>query len=141
MRISNAVVSLVLALSPLCGLAQTKTIQAVPLRHTSPVSGVEMYKTYCAVCHGVQGKGNGPAASALKSTPTDLTMLTKQNGGKFPMDHVLSVLQFGSELPSHGSKDMPVWGPLFHSLNVNNPTEAQQRTSNIARYLKTIQVR
>ncbi len=139
MRTPIAFVSLVLALSPLCGIAQTTTVQPVPVRHTSPVSGTEMFKTYCAVCHGAQGKGNGPAAPALKSTPTDLTVLSKNNSGKFPMDHVLSVLQFGSELPSHGSKDMPVWGPLFHSLNINNPTEAQQRSSNLARYLKTLQ--
>ena len=62
----------------------TKTIQHAPIKATSPASGGEMYKTYCAVCHGTDGKGGGPAASALKVPPTDLTQLSKKNGGKYP---------------------------------------------------------
>ena len=61
-----------------------KTIQHVPMKPTSPVSGKEMYTNYCAVCHGTEGKGNGPAAEALKTPPSDLTVLSKKNGGKYP---------------------------------------------------------
>src|ERR1700687_4909481 len=62
----------------------TKTIQHTTVESTSPASGEEMYKTYCAVCHGTDGKGGGPAASALKVAPADLTQLSKTNGGKYP---------------------------------------------------------
>ena len=62
----------------------TKTIEHTAIKSTSPASGVEMYKTYCAVCHGNEGKGDGPAASALKARPADLSQLSKNNGGKFP---------------------------------------------------------
>src|SRR5215471_17819161 len=96
---------------------QEKVIKHVPVKHTSPTSGREMFATYCAVCHGANGTGKGPAASALKSAPTDLTGLTAKNSGKFPSMHVSSVLRGEAELPAHGSKDMPVWGSLFRNLS------------------------
>ena len=58
----------------------TPKIQNVPIQHTAVTSGTEMYSTYCAVCHGADGKGNGPAASSLKTHPADLTQLSKKNG-------------------------------------------------------------
>ena len=54
-----------------------KVIQHVPVKAVSPASGKEMYMSYCAVCHGTDGKGGGPAASALKVPPTDLTLLSE----------------------------------------------------------------
>src|ERR1700692_3421848 len=60
-----------------------KVIKNVPIQSTSPVSGKDMYTAYCAVCHGTDGKGGGPAASALKTPPSDLTLLSKNNGGKY----------------------------------------------------------
>ncbi|HVJ08609.1 MAG TPA: cytochrome c [Acidisarcina sp.] len=129
-----------LFLPAIFGMAQQQdSVKKVPVKPTSPVSGKEMYGAYCATCHGTDGKGNGPAAAALKTHPTDLTMLAKNNGNKFPQDHIVSVLRFGSELPSHGSVDMPVWGPVLHSMNRSNSAEEQQRISNLTRYLKTIQ--
>ena len=75
---------------------QSKTvIQHVPITSTSPVSGKEMYTAYCAVCHGTDGKGGGPAASALKVPPTDLTQLSKNNGDKYPALKVTSTIQIG----------------------------------------------
>src|ERR1700688_2490001 len=90
-----------------------KEIKKVPLTPTSPVSGVEMFRTYCAVCHGVNGKGAGPAADALKKAPVDLTQLTARNNGKYPEDRVAQTIAGGGQVGAHGSAEMPVWGDLF----------------------------
>jgi mono/diheme cytochrome c family protein len=120
---------------------QTPAKIVIPVNKTAPGNGQEMYTSYCAPCHGVDGKGHGPAAPALKVQPTDLTALTKDNHGKFPDSHIATVLQFGAELPSHGSSQMPVWGPIFGSMgHSSSAQEKQQRISNITRYLRTIQV-
>jgi mono/diheme cytochrome c family protein len=125
------------------GIAQTTPqIKEVPVQRTSPASGKQMYNTYCAVCHGADGRGNGPAAVALREHPTDLVQLAKTNGGKFPGAHVYSVLQFGVESPAHGSKDMPVWGPAFRSLSQGgslSDMEEHQRIANLTSYLQTLQ--
>src|ERR1700683_3725370 len=64
------------------------TVKHVPITKTSSTSGSEMFINYCAVCHGKSGNGDGPAASALKVPPADLTTLAKRNGGKFDSAHV-----------------------------------------------------
>ena len=98
-----------------------------------------MYTSYCAPCHGVDGRGNGPAAAALKTQPTDLTGLQKNNHGKFPDAHIVAILQFGTELPAHGSAKMPVWGPILGKMNQTNAQDKQLRISNLSRYLESIQ--
>jgi len=116
-----------------------KVIRHVPVKQTNPSSGQEMYTNYCAVCHGANGSGGGPAASALKATPTDLTTLSEKNGGKFPAMHVSSVLRGDAGTPAHGSKDMPVWGPLFRNLSQGHDAEVQQRIANLNGYIESIQ--
>ena len=121
---------------------QTKTtIQHVTVKPTSPASGKEMYTSYCAVCHGTDGKGGGPAASALKTPPADLTVLSKNNGGKFPALKVSSILRGTSDLPAHGSKEMPVWGPLFRSISGGHESEVEQRVANLTQYVESLQAK
>ena len=117
------------------------TIQHVTVKPTSAASGKEMYTSYCAVCHGTDGKGGGPAASALKTPPADLTLLSKNNEGKFPAMKVSSILRGTSELSAHGSQDMPVWGPLFRSMSGGQESEVQQRVANLTRYIETLQAK
>src|SRR3954447_4628052 len=95
--------------------AQATKIKSVSATPTSPASGKEMFNAYCASCHGLDAKGSGPAAAALKTMPADLTALAKATGGKFPGMRVLSSIQGGSS--AHGSKDMPVWGPILLSIS------------------------
>ena len=121
------------------GQTQSKII--IPADKTSPTSGQAMYKSYCAPCHGVDGKGNGPAASALKPAPTDLTLLTKQNHGRFPGTHIVAVLEFGVDIPAHGSNLMPVWGPILGKMDKANSQQKQLRISNLSRYLESIQAK
>ncbi len=95
----------------------TSALDAAQERQTakspSPESGSETYKEYCAVCHGKIGKGDGPAASALKVRPSDLTVVAQRHGGKFPDTYVSSVLRNGVNMTAHGAAEMPIWGPLF----------------------------
>jgi mono/diheme cytochrome c family protein len=98
-----------------------------------------MYASYCAVCHGANATGNGPAQSALKISATDLTTLAQKNGGKYPAMHVSSVLRGDAELAAHGSKDMPVWGPLFRNMSQGHDAEVQQRIANINSYIESLQ--
>ena len=117
------------------------TIKHVPITKTSPTSGKEMYENYCAVCHGKDAKGGGPAAPALKTAPPDLTGLAKKSGGTYPSAHVAAVIRGQADLVSHGSKDMPVWGPLFSSISQGHQTEVQQRVSNLVAYIGSLQAK
>lgn len=122
-------------------LAQQKEIKHVPVKATSPSSGSEMYNTYCAVCHGTDGKGNGPAAEALKVPPTDLTQLAKKNGGKYPSAHVASSIQGDVALPAHGTKDMPIWGNLFWHMSQGHESEVQMRVANLNKHIESLQAK
>ena len=121
---------------------QTSTeIKHIPVKPTNAASGQEMFMNYCAVCHGKDGKGNGPAAPALKMPATDLTTLAQKNGGKYPSLHVSSVIRGEGDLPAHGSKDMPVWGPLFWKMSQGHDAEVQQRIANLNQYIESLQAK
>ena len=114
-------------------------IKNVPAGYTNPTSGRQMYDAYCASCHGQGGKGNGPAAPALKNTPTDLTQLAAGNGGTYPDAHVAQVIKGDLMTAAHGSKEMPVWGPVFLYLEQHDPGMAQLRMRNLTRYIGGMQ--
>lgn len=118
---------------------QSKVV--IQAEKTSPANGRQMYHNYCAPCHGRDGKGSGPVAPALRQAPTDLTVLSRDNNGKFPTSHVAAVLRFGSDHPAHGSVTMPIWGPLFASMDSHHTGLRQLRIANLCDYLKTIQVK
>jgi mono/diheme cytochrome c family protein len=102
-------------------------------------SGQVMFKQYCATCHGIAAKGDGPLGSFLKVPPPDLTKLAQRHGGKFPYDDVARILRFGPGPSSHGSSDMPTWGPLFEYLDRTNERAVQQRIKNLCDYLASLQ--
>ena len=115
-----------------------KTIKKVPITQTSVTSGVEMFDTYCAVCHGKDGKGKGPAASEFKTPPSDLTLLSAKHQGKFPEAYVVEVIETGvADAKAHGSKDMPVWGTAFRSLG--DTAQMKLRIYNLSKYLESMQ--
>jgi mono/diheme cytochrome c family protein len=118
--------------------SQTK-VKNVPVSPTSPVSGKQMYVTYCAACHGVDGKGAGPAAPAMKNTPTDLTALARNNGGKYPELRVMSSLNGDNMTAAHGSKEMPVWGSVFRGMGRED--QARIRMTNLSHYIQSIQAK
>jgi mono/diheme cytochrome c family protein len=127
-----------LALLASASYGQNKEVKREPIGMTSPASGSEMFNSYCAPCHGKDAKGNGPAATALKNPPANLTQLAMKNGGKFPADHVGNVLRSGVS-GAHGSTDMPVWGPLFSRVSGKDDSIVQMRISNLIHYLEKLQ--
>jgi mono/diheme cytochrome c family protein len=127
-----------LLIAPL--MAQQTKVQQAPAPATNAASGEEMYKSYCASCHGPRGKGDGPAASAFKTAPSDLTMLAKKNNGKFPDDKVRTLLRNGVS-PAHGSAEMPVWGPVFSAVSQNSQQIITLRISNLTDYIQSIQAK
>jgi mono/diheme cytochrome c family protein len=103
------------------------------------VRGPDLYRAHCAPCHGLDGKGSGPVAPSLKATVADLTVLARRNGGKFPVERALRIIS-GNEpsLLPHGSREMPVWGPIFHQIEEDQDF-GNVRLKNLITYLESIQ--
>lgn len=116
-----------------------KEVKKVPVTPTRADSGVTMFKTYCASCHGMDGKGNGPAADALKMPPANLTLLKQKNGGKFPGGKVSQIIDGENEVRAHGTSEMPLWGPVFRSMDPSNLPVVKLRIANLTKYIESIQ--
>ena len=119
--------------------ASKPEIKNAPVTYTNPTSGRQMFDAYCAACHGQSGIGNGPAAAALKTPPTNLTKLAAGNGGTFPASHVAATITGDQMTAAHGSKEMPVWGPVFLYLEQHDPAAAQLRVRNLTKYVESLQ--
>jgi mono/diheme cytochrome c family protein len=88
--------------------------------------GKNQFENNCASCHGVDGKGNGPMGEFLRRSAPDLTQLAKKNGGVLPMARMYEVIEgAGVPIPSHGARDMPVWGREFRIEDAQNLMEAR----------------
>ncbi len=104
-----------------------------------PVSGKQLYNSYCALCHGSDGKGGGPFSPQLKIWPPDLTQLAKKNKGVFPEMHVEEAIDGEFAKPSHGTAEMPIWGPVFRSMAHGHKDSARVRIGALLKYLESIQ--
>jgi mono/diheme cytochrome c family protein len=100
--------------------------------------GSRLFRTHCATCHGTTGRGNGPLAEHMRRMPPDLTQYTRRNGGVFPTALVYRIIE-GGEVPSHGNREMPVWGDVFRVGS--SAAEVKERIDAIVRYLAGIQRR
>ena len=116
-------------------------IRRTPVGRTSASSGKEMYREYCAACHGTDGKGDGPASEALKSRPLDLTDLAKRNGGKFPELRVFGAINGDLHITAHGSKDMPTWGVVFGQMDGTDVARVKLRIRNLTKYIESFQAK
>jgi mono/diheme cytochrome c family protein len=120
--------------------AQDKpVVDKAPARQTMAASGKRTYTQYCAACHGGDARGNGPAAFMLKTPPPDLTTLAKRHDGKFPHKYVFDVLRFGTRIVAHGSSDMPIWGPIFGSMENYDEVAVRKRIKDLSDYLASLQ--
>jgi mono/diheme cytochrome c family protein len=86
--------------------------------------GKQEFADNCASCHGGDGKGNGPLVELLRKSPPDLTQLAKKNQGVLPINRLYSVID-GAGVPSHGSRDMPVWGREYRIDDAKQLREAR----------------
>jgi len=108
---------------------------------TPSLAGQDVFKSYCAPCHGQDGTGHGPVASALKTSPANLTLLARRNGGTYPRAAVEAFVTGGkTSVEAHGSSDMPVWGPTFRALEPSDRL-VKARIKSVVDYVQSIQAR
>ena len=107
-----------------------------PAKPIPASDGAAMFKGWCGPCHGVSGKGDGPAAAALNPKPADLTQFAKRRNGTFSAKDFEDKLNGMAMTPAHGSVEMPVWGPIFRQLG-----NEQLRIVNLRKHVESLQVR
>jgi mono/diheme cytochrome c family protein len=107
--------------------------------------GQAEYLNSCAVCHGQDGKGDGPLVDELMKRPADLTRLAEKNDGRFPYARVFAVIDGRYLVPAHGEREMPVWGRQFleDDAKVYGPSGGEivttERIHELAGYVESLQ--
>jgi mono/diheme cytochrome c family protein len=108
----------------------------------SSYNGEQLFNRFCASCHGVGAKGDGPVSSALATVPPDLTRIAKRHGGEFPTERVYQIIDGRLTRPPHGTREMPVWGWEFLRVDGDDPTakaRAEEVISRLVGYLRSVQ--
>jgi mono/diheme cytochrome c family protein len=139
--IAGSIVALVLMGGANFLVAGQQTGRTPPPLLIPSMAGGDLFRFYCASCHGREGKGDGPVASALNRRPPDLTTLARRNGGRFSTDRVERFVTGDREaVLAHGSADMPVWGPIFQALDPQDRLN-RIRIENVVAFIESIQVK
>jgi mono/diheme cytochrome c family protein len=108
-------------------------------------SGIRDYQEYCAECHGLGGKGDGPSRLTIPMNPppNDLTVMAKKNGGKFPFDRVVDSIDGRKNIPSHARLQMPFWGTTLQKpgreFTPESDAEVKRRIESMTRYVESLQ--
>jgi len=132
---AGAAIFAALLLLPVAAAAQD-----APTKQTTP--GAEVFRTYCATCHGTSARGDGPLASSMKRKPANLTEIAKRNGGEFPADMVFRTIDGRQPVRGHGGPDMPVWGDAFErSQEAGDQARVKSVIQSLVDYLGSIQLR
>jgi len=110
-------------------------------RLINSIEGPALFQAYCAVCHGPDGRGNGPMAPALRVPPPDLTRIAARHGGVYPDALIEKIIAGEETLPAgHGTRDMPVWGPIFSQVAWDQDL-GPMRLHNLSTYIRRLQER
>jgi mono/diheme cytochrome c family protein len=118
---------------------------AAAARTAAAQSGIRDYQNYCAECHGLHGKGDGPSRLTIPMNPppNDLTLMAKKNGGTFPFDEVVDSIDGRKNIPSHARLQMPFWGTTLQQpgkeFTPESDAEVKKRIESMARYVESIQ--
>jgi mono/diheme cytochrome c family protein len=127
---------------PGSGQAQPPPGSSAPDAGIYSVSGSYAYRTYCASCHGADGKGDGPLAENLRFHPPDLTLLAKRNGGEYPAEKVHRIVDGRKPLPGHGGSDMPIWGDAFRNAETGyDDSKVKEKIRSVVDFLRALQSR
>ncbi len=105
-------------------------------------SGARLYEVFCASCHGLGGHGDGPVSPYIRANVPDITSIALRNGGEFPAEQVYKIIDGQSQRPSHGPRNMPVWGYEFFTGDGDDQTAHKQASDMVDRlveYLGSIQ--
>lgn len=136
-RWSMLLLCLVLFSSVIVASAQKQEKSTPPTRN--PIEGAKIFRNYCTACHGTDGRGHGPASGALKDAVPDLTLISKRSGGKFPYQRVRDLIEGKKSGPlAHGSREMPIWGPVFHEID-SDEDWGEVRLDAITKHVDSIQ--
>ena len=123
------------------GSAQKKEPTPETVHLITSIQGPALYNAYCAVCHGSDGKGNGPMSGSLIVRPADLTHISARNGGKFSLVKVRRIISGEEQVPpGHGTREMPIWGPIFSQIAWDMDL-GSLRVDNLAHYLEEMQAK
>jgi mono/diheme cytochrome c family protein len=122
--------------------AQTQPAQPPQLPPAAQVyDGAQLYRNHCGTCHGRNGRGDGPMAALLRKPPADLTKFAIMNGGVFPAERLRRIID-GRDVPSHGDRDMPVWGvTLRTSRDGGGYDSVEARIEALVRHIQSLQER
>jgi mono/diheme cytochrome c family protein len=106
------------------------------------MSGQQLYTRFCASCHGLEGRGDGPVAQTFSREVPDLTLIARRHGGEFQRDWVERTIDGRHKIAAHGAYTMPVWGEDFSRTQIGSPDAERATETMIARlvdYLETLQ--
>jgi mono/diheme cytochrome c family protein len=135
----SSVVLTLLCAVPLACLSQTRTSPEQNPQVRDPIEGGRIFQYYCAACHGADGRGHGPKSISLKHDAPDLTLIAQRNQGKFPYQAVRNVIEGIPLLTrSHGARQMPVWGPIFHTVEADQDW-GEVRLDAVTRHIESMQ--
>lgn len=125
-----------------CGSALSAGGWAMRPQQPATPDGAALYRTYCASCHGVSGRGDGPMAEFLRVPAANLTQLARRQGGTFRDETVARVIDGRERVGAHGPSDMPVWGDAFSSaLAQDGEVRLRARVNALVQHLASIQER
>lgn len=107
-----SIIPIVVAIATFPNLAEAQQKGAAKPKYID--FGKMEYEAKCASCHGLKGKGDGPAARYMTQKVTDLTTLAKNHGNILPAERMFDMIVGKAQAPGpHGSREMPVWGNVY----------------------------
>ncbi|MGO9056872.1 MAG: c-type cytochrome [Candidatus Binataceae bacterium] len=124
---------------PLVGLL---LIGSAGMAETAKVEqGHILYMAFCASCHGTTGEGDGPAAAALSTRPSNLRLLSARYGNPLPEDQIAQFIDGRVDVKAHGPRDMPVWGETAWANPEGSKGQSRVKSwvAKVVAYLQSIQ--